>query len=147
MTTDEILREYSDFRIGYQVHSVGVTSFEPKGILRKLNKVPHKISAYFDAKLIAEVIWVEPLIHLVKQSIFWGQVLAHTDLDLNRWVKIKNALVIGVSDICGKPVLRQSNIGTRNLRAYRKAQYRMNHCSCIGGGDTPPPSKLRETTS
>lgn len=57
MTTEDILRKQAGRHVGYQIRSISTTTLKPEGcgFLRKLVKVPGKISAYLHRHLIAAV--------------------------------------------------------------------------------------------
>ena len=57
MTTKDILRPTADHRVGFSINTISETSLDPKGceFLRKLWRIPHKITAYLRRELIKEV--------------------------------------------------------------------------------------------
>jgi hypothetical protein len=57
MTTRDILRKRPGFHRGYQLQAIGTTTLDPEGcaFLRKLARVPHKLSAYLDRSRITAV--------------------------------------------------------------------------------------------
>ena len=57
MTSNDLLLDKPARRFGYEPYSVSKTTLEPKGcgFLKRLRKIPSKITAYFDRAKISEV--------------------------------------------------------------------------------------------